>query len=185
MAATRTPSQTLLIAGIGFALACFVILNMVMQRLDPKYQEELQHEAERKAAEAQSAKSGQANGGAPKDGVPPMAGGGFGGNELAALGPDAVVGDKNGKTELTVGWRWTPDVQADPSKVYKTVDIMQKALPGVKIRVVNIDNNPSVKPGISQGAQTLMPLADDGSLAVNPAALHMLIASHTAPVRPK
>jgi hypothetical protein len=58
-------------------------------------------------------------------------------------------------------------------------------MPGVKIRVVNIDANPAVKPGVSVGSQNVTPLADDGTLIVNPAMLHQMTGMNTPPVKPK
>lgn len=185
MAATKSPSRTLLIAGIGFAIACFVILNMVMQRLDPKYQEQMQQEAQRKAQEAQAAGGGGAAAKPQTVSTPGSPGGGGGGNELAALGPEAVLGDKTSPREITVGWQWTPEVQGDPSKVYAAVKQMQEQMKGMKIRVVNVDENPGVLPGISVAGKSVAPLKEDGSLALDTAAMQGIASAVRNTNKPK
>ncbi len=75
---------------------------------------------------------------------------------------------------MIVGWEWTPDVQSDPTKVSAAVDKLKAELPGVKIRVVNRDENPSVPAGISIGKDTLVRPKEDGSLEVDPDALNRM-----------
>ena len=107
-----------------------------------------------------------------------------GANDLVALGDDAVLGDKNGKKELIIGYAWTPAVQSDPSKVYKTIEMAQKGLPRARIRVVNVDAHPEVKPGLSVDGKMISPPAPDGALDVPEQAIIGLRQMMGAPVAP-
>lgn len=167
MATNSSPSRTLLIAGIGFALACMVILNMFIQRMDPKYQEEMQRERERNAAAEQAKKQAQA--------PPPTASANS--NKLVTLGESVVLGTKDSKSEVVIGWSWTPEVQADPGNIYGAVEKLQKLVPGMRIRVINADANPTVQQGLSFNGNLLIPIRPDGALILEEHSLGPLMAA--------
>ena len=43
------------------------------------------------------------------------------------MGDEKILGKKDGKTEITIGWEWTPVVQGDPSKVSNAISAIEKA----------------------------------------------------------
>lgn len=163
--ASRRSSPALFIA-IGMALAALVILNVATMRLDPKYLEQQAKLAAEKQAEA-AAKAGGTNADAP----PPATGSG---HELVGLGPDAIIGPStNTKHELLIGWEWTPDVQADPSKIYRAVEEIRKAIPQLRIRVVNADETPNVTRGVSLDGNLIAPMLPDGGVDGAPVMQHL------------
>jgi len=150
----QTPSRTLLVAGVVVALGALLLLNAVMQRMDPAVQErEAQEAAQKQQAEQ-----------AKKQPPPGMPGGGGDSGKLVALGDDAVVGNAKGTPSFVIGYEWTPEVQADPSKVYGVIDMISQAIPGARIRVVNVDTHPDVRAGISTGGKVVLPASPDGSI---------------------
>jgi hypothetical protein len=153
---SRTP---VLIAGIVLALGGIVGLNMLQERNDPKYQERMEKERQReeaKKAQEQAAKS-PAQGGGLTEQDPA--------NSLATFGAEKTLGQPNAKASVTVGWRWTPQVQADPRLVYGAIDALQKAAPSASIRVVNLDAKPGAVPeGVTVNGSTIVPAGPDGRI---------------------
>jgi len=153
---TRTP---VLIAVIVLALGGIVILNRFQEMNDPKYQERMEKERQReeaKKAQEQAAKN-PAQAGAADLGLA---------NDLVTFGAEKVLGQPNARTSVTVGWRWTPQVQANPGLVYGAVDAVQKAAPSASIRVVNLDARPGAVPeGVTVNDNTVVPAGPDGRIA--------------------
>lgn len=133
-------------------------LNMAMQPQDPKVAQ---------AEQEKSAKKAETDGKAAKKAADELTTSG-GGNELAALGDDVTLGDKKADKEIVIGYSWTPAVQGDPGKVYRVVDEAQKNLPGVRVRVVNVDANPTIKPGITVEGKLVAPPDADGGYNLSP-----------------
>jgi|GEM_PF-2315397 hypothetical protein len=158
--ASRTP---ILIAVVGVAIGLLVLLNIFQQRNDPKYREQMEREAARKRAE-EAAK----NAPSPTPAEPGPA------NELVMFGEEKTLGKPGGSPKITVGWRWTPTVQGDPTKVYSAVQEIVSAAPNASVRVVNLDAKPGAVPEglVVAGGGVNIPLLPDGSLpleAVGPA----------------
>jgi hypothetical protein len=166
----NAPSKTILVAGIGVALGAMLMLNVLAQRIDPKYQEKL--ERERMAAEAQKQAEAQQNK-PPTMPQAPAPGAG-----LVELGEEKVLGKADAAKEIVVGYEWSPAVQADPSKVYAAVETIQKAAPDARIRVVNVDANPEVKPGVSVGGKVVVIPQPDGSLSADEHAIQDALGMH-------
>jgi len=153
---SRTP---VLIAVIVLALGGIVILNRFQEMNDPKYQDRMEKERQReeaKKAQEQAAKN-PAQGGGITEQDPA--------NQLVTFGAEKVLGQPNARTSVTVGWRWTPQVQADPRLVYGAVDAVQKAAPSASIRVVNLDAKPGAVPeGVTVNDNTVVPAGPDGRI---------------------
>ena len=90
--------------------------------------------------------------------------GGPAADSLANLPADSTVGPADAKHTVVVGWSWTPEVQADPSKVYNTVQALRKAAPDLKVRVVNTDAVPDAESGVVVDGKKVADTAPDGSL---------------------
>jgi hypothetical protein len=146
-------SPVVLIAIILVALGALAFLNSAMQPKDPQ--------AEQKAAQEKAAKAVKDSGKSAQSTADELMTPG-GGNELVALGDDAVVGDPKGAKEVVIGYSWTPAVQNNPAKIYSLVQQARKELKGVRIRVVNVDANPDVGMGISIAGKTVCPPDPDG-----------------------
>lgn len=86
------------------------------------------------------------------------------GSELVRLPADSTTGPSSAPREIVIGWTWTPEVQADPSKVSAAIDQIKKAVPDAKVRVVNVDAVPTAPAGITVDGKTVAELAPDGSL---------------------
>lgn len=160
---SRTP---LIIAIVVFALGGLALLNQFQYQNDPKVQEKMEQERAREEAKKASDQQKDKPAAAPGRPGPEQ--------QLASFGAEKVLGDPNGSQTVTVGWRWTPAVQGDPSKVYATITALEQAAPKAKIRVVNLDAEPGAVPeGIGFAGKSLMPLTPDGALppaqAVGPA----------------
>ncbi len=142
---SRTP---FLILAIGLLLLGIVALNVAAGRFAGGRDEET--EAAETAAENTEAA-------AP---APPR-----GADTLARLPVDSTTGPADARREVTIGWVWTPEVQANPAAVYDAVQAVRKAVPGdVKVRVVNADAVPDAPAGIIVNGQTVTELPPNGAL---------------------
>lgn len=161
------PSNAILIAAIVLGLAGMAIMNSISQRLDPAEIEKREKEAEeKKAAEAaQKAQETQKPSSDPADADK---------NALVGLGDDKILGKPDGKTEVLIVWSWTPEVQADPSKVWKAVQAAQTGAPDAKIRVVNADAKPDMTPGVFINGRQVLPVQPDGALPAVPDAYRQM-----------
>jgi hypothetical protein len=157
------PSNTVLIAAVVMGLCGMAVMNAIAQKLDPAEIERRQREAEQKAAEEQMKKAqAEATNGAKKP-VPAGEGAGDAANALAAFGEEKILGKADGKTEVTIVWEWTPDIQADPNKILSAVNAAQAGVPDAKVRVVNADAKPGQAPGIYVNGKNVMSPMGDGS----------------------
>lgn len=147
----------------GLAVVLLVGFNVIASNNRPRSEQELQAEESRRQAEAaQKATTAGGTGGAA------AASDTMAGNELALLDAETVSGNPKSPTTITIGWRWTPDVQGNPSLVYSAVEQAQKFGQNVpiRLRIVNLDAvaNGNVPEGVSVGGKTLVPLGADGGL---------------------
>jgi type II secretory pathway pseudopilin PulG len=148
-----TPSNTVLIAAVVVALIGMALVNSFTLSLDPKeIQRREQEQAEAAMRKMEQQTTEKATGGSPEA------------NSLVALGEESVVGNKDSKTEIILAWEWTPDVQANPSKIYSAVESAKKGAPNAKIRVVNVDAKPEMQPGVYVNGNLIRPAQSDGSL---------------------
>jgi hypothetical protein len=168
----NAPSKTILVAGIGVALGAMLMLNVLAQRIDPKYQEKV--ERDRQAAEAQKREQEIAKQGGKVSPLDPPVGEG----RLVELGEEKVLGKPDGKQEIIVGYEWTPAVQADPTKVFAAITAIQKAAPEAKIRVVNVDAKPDVSPGVTIGGKVVIVPQPDGSIPADEHGLQDALGLH-------
>ncbi len=159
----KTPSRAPLIAAIVLVLAVLAGFNALNEKFRPKTEKEIEA-AQAEAAQAAASK-GDKSGEAAKAPTPaPSAAANPGAaTSLAQLGPDATVGAQNGANTVTIGWAWTPDVQGDPDKVSRAIDMVKKAAPNAKIRVVNTDEVSGVPDGVSMDGKVVVTPAADGS----------------------
>jgi hypothetical protein len=165
----RKPSSVMPIAIGVFALAGLVMANIMAQKNSPKTEAELQAEM-------------QAN--APKEGAPP----GFDdqppplvpkkqsatddapktlseGNDLTAIGPDYTIpaSSSNGPS-VTIGYEWTPELQANPDVLAQLVKKVKERVPGAQLRLVNVDANPQTPAGIAINNTLVAPPGADGNI---------------------
>jgi hypothetical protein len=162
----QAPSRALLGAGVVVAIGALLILNSFMQRLDPKYQEQQAEAEAQKKQEEEQKQQQKLNASGPSS---PNA------NKLVELGDDAIVGKKDGKPEIVIGYSWTPEVQADPSKIYNVIDMITKAAPQAKLHIVNADAHPGAPVGIYMSGRTVIPAQPDGTIPVSPMAIQAIL----------
>jgi hypothetical protein len=168
----NTPSKTIMVAAVGIAIAALFILNTLAQRIDPAYQERMEKEKQAAAMQQQEQQHGHEDGkNSPLDQPTGEE------NNLVTLGDEKILGNKDAKTEIVIGWEWTPAVQGDPTKVYNAIAAAQKAAPNARIRVVNTDANPDVSLGVFVGGRPVAPPAPDGSLIVDPRTLETAVGA--------
>jgi type II secretory pathway pseudopilin PulG len=166
----------ILVVAILISLAGMGIVNSFTQSLDPKEierREQEKMEAEMKKqqeAQATAQKTNEAN-------AATTAG------ELATFGEEKILGKPDSKTELTFAWQWTPEVQADPSRVSNAIDKALKAMPDAKIKIVNVDAKPGMQPGLYlNGEKKFEPSADGTFPAVDQMFTHLAgLASQPKP----
>jgi hypothetical protein len=154
---SKRSSAPVLAAVVVVAVGGMALLNKSQYDNRPKTMQELQaeeamkappdtHEADRKPAGVKT--------GAPSPG-----------DKLIDLGPDAVVGEAKAPRTMTIGYRWSPEVQADPMRVYGPIEMVTKmSQGGVKIRVVNLDapGAPAVPEGLSSEGKVYVRLRPEG-----------------------
>ena len=159
-------------------MAGLIGLNVMSLKSTPKSDEELQAEAQ----EAAAAKQGSASPAAPADaGAPPGSG------SLSDIGPAKLLGRVDASKEVIVGFNWTPAVQADPSKVYGVVQMLERVAPDVRIRVVDVDQVPAIPAGVSVGSQLMVAAQKDGSISIPPEVagkMRMLMSAPAGATRP-
>jgi hypothetical protein len=171
----NAPSKTVLIVAAALAVGVMAISNSIVQRLDPKVREQLEREAEQKAAAAAAAKATPSPSPSASGAAATTTQGAA--DSLAAFGEEAVLGDKNAKQEVVVRWRWTPEIQADPGKMMAVVDSVQKAAPGVRVRVVNVDDAPDQQAGVFVKDHMVSPALPDGTMPVAAPAIQSVLKS--------
>jgi hypothetical protein len=169
----RKPSFVLPIAIGAMALAGLVMANIMAQKNRPRTEAELmQEEQERQPKAPQSgAPPGQVNDDPPPvamkkqsttDDAPKML---SEGNDLAALGPDYTAPASGAKgPSVTIGYEWTPELQANPDALAQLVKKVQEQVPGAQLRLVNVDANPQTPAGIAINNTVVAPPGDDGNI---------------------
>jgi len=154
----QKPNNIPIIIAAVAALGGIALLNVMQQKNDPALLEKMQKEAEQEAAKKQQENAKNAPP-APSGPIDPNA------NEVAAWGPEKMMGKTGGSPQVTVGWIWTPAAQGNPGLIYTVVDAVTKAMPNAAIRVVNLDAKPGAVPaGVAVGGKVTMAAQPDGSL---------------------
>ena len=154
----KAPSKTPLIVAAVMVVGVIAGFNVISEKYRPKTEHELEAAAQKEQAEA--AKNAQKNAPSP----PPETGAAPATASLVMLGDEATLGAAQASSTITVGWSWTPDVQADPGKIWNGIQAVQKVAPSAKIHVVNTDAGADVPEGVSLDGAVIVPLAPDGSL---------------------
>ena len=163
----KAPSKLILIIVALISVLAMVFLNKYSnEKLTPKNEE--QEEQEQQAAAAADAAKNKA----PMASIKTPAPGSAKAATLATLGQDATLGSTSPSApEVTIQWSWTPEVQADPSKVYDAISGIAAKMPNVRVHAVNTDEVSGVPSGIFVGGRQVTPAGPDGSITVNPPAL--------------
>jgi len=149
----KRPSNVPIFVAVGMGLAMLIGMNAFQYKNRPRTPEELQAEA---AAVAEKA---QETGAAAKPPVSPE------GQEMAAYDSDTWIGPPNADKVITIGYRMTPEVQAEPMSVFGPVSMMMRQKSqGVKIHLVNLDDPsvPRVEEGMSFKGKVIVPLTATG-----------------------
>lgn len=151
----KSSSTPMLLAVAGIAIGAMVVLNIIQYENRPKTSQEILAEEQEKGATP------------PPNGRPtPPPAKDDAGVKLVALGPDARIGPADARKILTLGYYWTPEVQAEPMRVYGPIEMIEKmgASQGIAIRVVALDlpNAPKVPPGISENGKVIAQLRPEG-----------------------
>jgi hypothetical protein len=139
---------------ILIAIAGMIGLNAISGRFTPKSDED---EAAEQASAAPPA--------TPAPAPTPMAVL-HGPQELAAFSPGGDLGDTKAQDAITIGFSWTPAIQADPVLVFGTIDQLVHSFPDARIQVVDTDLDPSVPLGVSIDGTLVAPADTDGSILV-------------------
>ena len=156
---SRPSTSPVLIAVVVMAVAGLIGLNVMANKAAPKSEHEV--EAEQKEASSPAATASPA----PVASAPAVVGLSDP-NSLVMLGGGRVLGSKDTKQEIVVGFSWTPAVQSDPSKVSAAVDALQKFLGSqARIKVVSVDDQTGVPEGISLGGTVIVPAESNGTIS--------------------
>lgn len=151
---TRRSSSPVFFLLVIMGLAALVGMNVLQSKNTPRTAE--QEEALKRAAEP-----------SPSPVAPAAeASGGLSDPNALVIQPESAQGAPPGSPEIIVGFNWTPDVQGDPSRVTNFVSSLEKAVAGrAKVKVVNVDENPSVPAGISVNGKVIASPGADGSFS--------------------
>jgi len=149
----KKPSNVPIFVALGMGMSMLIGLNAFQFKNRPRTPSELQEEA---TAAADKAKE---TGAVPKPPVSPE------GQEMAAYDSDTWIGPPNADKEVTIGYRMTPQVQAEPMSVFGPVSmILRQKAQGVRIHLVNLDDPtvPRVEEGMSFKGKVIVPLNESG-----------------------
>lgn len=149
----KKPSNVPIFIAVGVGMAMLIGLNVFQFKNRPRSPDELLAEAN---AAAEKAKE---TGAAPQPPVSPE------GQEMAAYDSDTWIGPPNADKIITIGYRMTPKVQAEPMSVFGPVSMMMRQKSqGVRIHLVNLDDPtvPRVEEGLSFKGKVMVPLTADG-----------------------
>lgn len=149
----KKPSNVPIFAALGMGMAMLIGLNAFQYKNRPRTPDELQAEA---AAAAEKAKETQV---VAKPPVSPE------GQEMAAYDSDTWIGPPNADRVVTIGYRMTPEVQAEPMSVFGPVSMMMRQKgQGIRIHLVNLDDPtvPRVEEGMSFKGKVIVPLTETG-----------------------
>jgi len=176
---SSAPSRSpVLIIVVFVALAGLIGLNAMSAQFRPKSDEEMQKEAQDKQAAAAKAQP------SPSPGTASPGTAAAATSDLVTLSPAGTLGSASAPKEVVVGFEWTPQVQANPSSVFASIEMLQKALPNGRIRVVNADQDPTVPLGISVGGKVVIPAGADGTIPLPPPAVGAIVGMVSAPGGP-
>ncbi|MGC4047423.1 MAG: hypothetical protein QM758_26815 [Armatimonas sp.] len=180
----QKPSATMPIAIAVLAIVGIIFANVMAGKNTPKTEAQMEQEAQE--ASAKNSSPGASPAAAASPGAEPVAmrhseGGEYppnvdlkDGNNLAIMGTDTTLPGTKSTETVTVGFEWTPEIQADPSALTKILDKVKAAAPEAQVRLMNVDENPTAPRGISINSKVIAPLGADGNL--NEAAADAAIA---------
>ena len=149
----KKPSNVPIFVALGMGTAMLIGLNVFQYKNRPRTPEELQAEV---AAAAEKAKE---TGAVPKPPVSPE------GQEMASYDSDTWIGPPNADKVITIGYRMTPEVQAEPMSVFGPISMMMRQKgQGIRIHLVNLDDPtvPRVEEGLSFKGKVIVPLTETG-----------------------
>jgi len=155
---------------VVFAIALLVGVNAMSLKSTPKSDEEIAAEK----AEATKSETTASPGAPPAQEQGPPS--------LPMNNAYQILGKADSQKEVIVGFEWTPEVQADPTKVYNAVQGLTHIVPDARIRVVNVDQVPTIPTGISFGNHVVVPAEADGSISLSGNTVGMLQKAITAPL---
>jgi len=155
---------------VVFAIVLLVGVNAMSLKSTPKSDEEIA--AEKAEANKSDTTASPAAPGDPEQGPP----------TLSNVSSYQILGKADSQKEVIVGFEWTPAVQADPTKVYNTVQGLTHVVPDARIRVVNVDQAPDIPAGISFGGHVVVPAEEDGSISLRGDTVGMLQKALNAPI---
>jgi hypothetical protein len=146
------PSNTPAIIGVALlSIGGLVLINKASLDSRPKTQQEMEAEEQAKQTPASSTPVSQEETSKGSD------------SDLVVTG-DLSAASGDGKKTLTLGYSWTPEVQANPRAIEQGMTMMKTyvAQKGMGFRTVNVDANPSVPDGLSIDGKQLAPLPENG-----------------------
>jgi hypothetical protein len=149
----KKPSNVPIFIAVGMGLAMLIGMNAFQYKNRPRSPDELLAEA------TALAEKNKETGVTPKPAVSPE------GQEMAAYDSDTWVGPPNADKVITIGYRMTPDVQAEPMSVFGPVSMMMRQKSqGVRVHLVNLDDPsaPRVSEGMSYKGKVIVPLTATG-----------------------
>ncbi|MEY3764206.1 MAG: hypothetical protein RLZ42_866 [Armatimonadota bacterium] len=149
----KKPSNVPIFVAVGMGLAMLIGMNAFQYKNRPRSPDELLAEA------TALAEKNKETGVTPKPAVSPE------GQEMAAYDSDTWVGPPNADKVITIGYRMTPDVQAEPMSVFGPVSMMMRQKSqGVRVHLVNLDDPsaPRVSEGMSYKGKVIVPLTATG-----------------------
>jgi hypothetical protein len=154
----RSSSTPIFIAITAFALGGMAILNKVQYDSRPRTSAEMSEEAQKEQEKQQAEMEKQQREAALRAPA---------GEDLASLGAEATFGnEKSAKHKVTIGYEWTPELQADPSTLTMLVQDLKKSS-DVYLRVVNIDQNLDQEPGLFVDGKPLLTNVSDKPLTTD------------------
>lgn len=149
----RTP---VLVAIIGLLLGGIIVLNRTASRFAPGGPDEPRETAPSTATPAARQESEKQTGSNATT---------AGADALVQLPVDSTKGPTPAQRQVTFGWVWTPEVQADPAKVYQAIEAARAVVPDdVALRIVNVDAVPGAPRGIWVDGKPLRELPTSGAL---------------------
>jgi hypothetical protein len=162
---TRPSNSPVVLAVVVMAVAGLVGLNVMSNQVRPKTDHEIEAE-QRERAKAAASPTPAAASPAPAGKGEPSAMTSSDPNSLVLAGEGNTLGSPSASQEVVIGFSWTPEIQADPSKVSGAVAALQQTLGSQgRIKVVNVDASPEVPEGVSIGGKVIAPAQNDGTIA--------------------
>jgi hypothetical protein len=165
----KAPSKIVGIIAIVIGVFALIMITQFSQKVTtPKTDAELEQEAQEQAQKAQAdAQKKNAPAATPSKAAAPGDSG-----TLVMLGQDATLGSQDKSApEVTLQWSWTPQVEADPSKVATAISDIMRQMPKVRIHAINTDESEGTPDGIFYQGRQVTAAGPDGSIKFDSTAL--------------